>query len=83
MGNFDRPHNCEVSGSMTTKQEIAYVVTREGHGQVIPCAIFVHFTDGEETVAAYNQLYIDKGLEGLNSSSTPLRFMIDREDTGG
>lgn len=47
------------------KQEYGYVVTREGEGKVVPCAIFMHLEDGENTVAAYNQLYIDQGIEGF------------------
>jgi hypothetical protein len=50
---------------MTKKTEIAYVVTREHVDQVVPVAIFIHLEDGENTVAAHNQLYKDKGIEGF------------------
>ena len=50
---------------LADKTQLAFVVTREGKdGTVIPCAVFADMQAGEETVEAYNQKFIDEGIEG-------------------
>lgn len=49
---------------LADKTQIAYIVTREGNNQVIPCAIFMNYNDGQDSVDAYNQKFKDDGIEG-------------------
>ena len=47
------------------KTVVAFVVTREGvDGTIIPCAVFTEMNPANDTADAYNQKFIDEGIEG-------------------